>query len=436
VLFPFPVLGAGDAAAVAPFLSTDHGALIYQSTSTVATPSAVSVRSLPGTAYDPLGMKSGNDTLILPSNPNLTLGRLQGGIATSGGASFWPSHRGRKYDGVSAYAALAEGSSWAQANRNTTGGENFDTFASAIIPLAAADRFQMWVETSASSYSFIQNGSRNWFALEVIKPGTRYCLAHRTSTQTVTAGVTTALSFTSADVADTLGCHDHVGNPSQFVVPADTTGKIRVTAFARSAAANPGTFSLVIELNGVRVAYDSQNLGSSQFGKAEVDSSILSVDPGDVIQVLVNSQTGTGIAAGSWACVEELPANHRYCLLKKSAAQALASPENVAWDVEAHDPEGCHSGSGTTITHPAGVSEYRVTFGITASTAGLFYENTPSGSGIGWAAQANGRPVFNSMSPWKEAVPGWTTALQNFGSGTVQHNTAAGGDAFLQVEWR
>lgn len=430
------ICGVMPGAEARPWLATDYGALIAMAdnnTSSQAQAAAVLAVSNPFTAYDPRAFKLSNTTFQVP--PGVDLLRLQGDAYLSSGAG-GAAYRMRKWDGA-AYVDI-DGSGQSRGHRTGATNENAHC---AILAVSAGDLFQ-FQKVSGPANTADNGGTRNWFSAEVIPPNTRYTFAVNTIGQTFPAATFTDVVFNS-NVADTLGTR--TGTTSQFIVGAGTSGKLRVNAWACAGAAGGGSLSLRIRLNGVDVAGSAANSGGGTSATG-VAGPILTVVPGDIITIAVHNASGTTIASGlgarAWCCIEELPANHRYCQLQKSANQGVGAGTVITWDTEIHDPENAHSLVTNThrITIPADAREWRTTWGGAATTTNLGYESSnKAGAGYAWAGYAgcaNGRTIFNAMGPWHPKTYGEAgayTAVEMFGSGSF---VAGVPTSFFQVEWR
>jgi len=427
-MMPFrtPMLAGASAAA---FLATNYGALmsIANDSSTVRSQTGGAATTYPFLCYDKQGWKVDTATLQVPNNSEIQLLRLLGSQHTSSVAQTYDF---RKWNGA-AYAQITDGRGQMRPNRS---GSNTETSFSAILPAVAGDKYQLWNESS--TLNAVNGGSRNWYGIEVIPKDTKYTFAIRDGTnQTFSANVKTNIQFTGADIVDLLNCHSPTVNADQFVIQAGTTGVVRVTAFATAGAANTGTLNLKVALNGVDVAYAASNEGSGT-PAVTVASRILRVVAGDIITVSVQLSAGTSIGGNAWCCVEELSATHRYCIASLGSNQSIGSGTDIPWDgVDIWDPENLHDPvtNNTKIFFPSDAREFRCTYGVTASTAGLTYNNSAQAYFGGYAAAANGRTVFNSMGAWNTIVSQTFEVVQGFGLVTANGGV---GTTFYQIEFR
>jgi hypothetical protein len=388
------------------------------------------------TAYDPLAVgwrdhAHGNHVLQVPNDSRINLIRLIGAVYTSLNLRM-VQHR--KWNGVSTAAFVGAGT--ARTNRSAVGGVNNGNLHSAILAVSPGDLFDQAVTTGAGG-NMINGGTRNFFSAEVIPPGTRYTFVARTAAQVFAANTETAIIFDDAsDIVDTLGTHDPTTNPQNFVIQAGTTGKIRVSAWAQAGSSGAGLMELRVKKNGVTQAYANHNQGAAT-SSGNVVSQIIDVVATDIITFTVKHPGATGISAsGAWICIEEIPADHRYCLVAKSSNEAMGSPANIAWNgVDIHDPEGAHNPAVNNhlITIPADAEEYRLSYGFIATTAGLAYTAQPPNYWPGYAGDANGTLVFNALGPWNTTSGSNQERIEVFGVGTVNFT---GAYTFFQAEWR
>lgn len=418
------------------WLGTSYGVLMgtaNDNSTTTAEPSAVAALSIYSyTAYDPLSWKQDNATIEVPSNSNVQLGRIitatyvdQAGI----------SHQQRKWDG-SAYNTFV-GYGFARPNKGASQSNN-EGAVSAILALSAGDLFQHWKGVTNTS-NCTNGGTRNYIGVEVIPPGTRYTFATRGATAQTIGTTRASILWNGSDVVDTLNSHDPTTNSQNFVVPSDTTGRIRVSAQVISSAANVGTLSVWITQNGSDVTRKSVNMGTGTPAN-NISSRILIVSPGDIIAIDAQlGVAGAGIGAtndGMWACVEELPAGHRFCTAAKATNQSIGSPTDITWDgTDIYDPEALHDPvtNNKLITFPGDAQEYRVTYGLTATAVGLSYTNASPAYRPGYAGHANGQLWHNDMGPWNQISGGLADMyLQGFGLSSI----TAGATDFFQVEFR
>jgi hypothetical protein len=102
---------------------------------------------------------------------------------------------------------------------DSTGIENLNG-VSGVIELTAGDYIEATAfHTSATS---VTAGTHTWFSMEQIPSSYKCCLATKSATQSISAGVSTNITF-NTEVYDDATIHDNVTNNTRFVVPAGCT---------------------------------------------------------------------------------------------------------------------------------------------------------------------------------------------------------------------
>lgn len=311
--------------------------------------------------YDVQGWRTSATTLTTPSLPAGSLMRLFSAFrATTNTLAFE-----RHLKGGVAFAGCGDGSVSPLA---VTG-----AIWSAIIPAVATEAFTTNWRTGNDT---TRDDGRNWMGVEIIAPTTRYTFAQLPSTQTVvTADGAKAMLWNHS--IDTMVAHNNSSNTGRFTVPADTTGKVRITANMVSSAPGSAAESyLAVYKNGsLYDCRDQLNLTTNNNHQHHVVSEIADVVSGDYFEIRAATSAGTlsfaSSAVNCWACFEELPANVRYALLNLASDLALTNGDNaVAFDSEIHDPEGVHSTASNQadVVVPSGATKARCSFAYDISS--------------------------------------------------------------------
>lgn len=420
------------------FFDTSLGALLY-STSTASITGPVAVATFSTTSYDPLTweLSGDNTTLQVPVHSGITLIRLTGSykFTSTSGQIPWCTHR--KWDGAAYSSFPGNGSGRVFTD---VGDDPGRSIVSAILAISGGELYRFYYETATAED---RANVHFYHGAEVLPSSTRYTFATKSANQT---GITTRAAITwGSEVADTLGSHDTGSDTENFVIPADTTGKARAVVNFRSTGATTASIHLYLVHQGTDVGHRDADTNSftTAFGCC---SPILSVVNGDVIKADISSSASLGVAAhdDTWMTVEELPADHRYCLAIKTASQTSSAgvATKVQWDgVDTHDPEGLHdpASNNTRIAVAAGATEARLTMQIVTSSsanAKMMWASADAGINNGVmpidVQAGSNEENLNCMGAWVPVAGVSYFEVTVFSVGSF--NVVAG--SFFQVEFR
>lgn len=389
------MLMASSSGGAAPF--ANKGALVHiTDNSSTALTSSTDI-SYGNIDYDVQGWRTSSTTFTTPTLPAGTLMRLFSSFYSSLATNPFERH----LKGGAGFAGMGNGSCPPRAGSGAVWG--------AIIPAVAGEAFTTnWMGTNDTT----QQDGRNWMGVEIIAPGTRYTFAQLASAQSVTSASGNKIMPWTHSI-DTMGAHSNSVNTSRFTVPADTTGKVRITSNLVSNNA-PGTAAesnLIIWKNGALFdCRDQVNSLDNVSHFHRVVSEIVDVVAGDYFEMTIGVNAGTlNYSAGAvngWACFEELPASARYVLVNRATDLALSNGDNaIAWDGEIHDSDNCHD----TSTNPADVV---VPAGVTSARCSFAFDVTSGPTTLSWITRTRSG----------------TTIKINGGGGSTANNSAVQND--------
>jgi hypothetical protein len=230
--------------------------------------------------------------------------------------------------------------------------------------------------------------NRTWFAAEAIDAGIKYALVGKTGNQSISAGVTTTLTF-DAETADTDAWHDNVTNNSRLTVPSGVT-LVRVSANVKNNALTGGQNVVSMIKNGASArGLPERDLEGNVRKYLNVVSAPLEVTAGDYFEVQYFGTNAETVPTSDdvWFCIEEVPSTYKRALVYKSAGQALSAATwtPLAFGAEVYDTDSIHDNAtnNTRLTVPSGVTKARLSFNVkNPSTAGqLIAQVTKNGLG-------------------------------------------------------
>lgn len=356
-----------------PFLNVNYGALIGVNGTVSMGNGTQTADGFSTTVYDSLTWESlaDNTTLVVPSAVNGELIRIFSGCLWDWGSSY-PQMLQTKYDGVSAYTNFNGAGLQRLVNDNGVDTDPFlfGTIASAILPAVTGDRYRYNQQNPSTNSVQQEQSGANWHGVEVLPTGTRYAFFSKSASQTLTANVGTLVVWQTENV-NTLGVTRASGD-TQIVIPAGTTGKIRVQTNIQTSVSAAGRLIAIVQKNGTTVcAFGHGTTADGAISKQHNQTSrIIEVTTGDIITITVtHSNNNSGIASGSntWLIIEEVPTAVRYCLLAKANNQDITdgTSANINWDgADVVDPEGWHDPSSNShlVNLPSDCNEYRLSY--------------------------------------------------------------------------
>jgi hypothetical protein len=288
--------------------------------------------------------------------------------------------------------------------------------ASAIIPVAAGDYFTLHNEgTTASTV----RANLSWMAFEPVDEALRGALAYKSTTQSITGGNITALSFDSEDY-DTGGFHDNVTSNSRLTVGSGITLVRLSGAFKTVTGAASDQSVLSMLKNGASFAGAGQKdveplISTTQYVSAV--SAVLAVSASDYFELRAFTSSNSTIQASdeTWFQIEEIPSTRKYAVVQKSANQSVTNGAwtTLTWNTELADTNGMHDNvtNNARLTVPAGCTRARLSFNVSNVTV---------------AGQHNVRVIKNGVSD----IPG--LPVNDTASAGVDSNNGLG--AWIDVE--
>jgi hypothetical protein len=334
------------------------------------------------------------------------------------------------------FAHRINGASFAgrgRAGSITTGNETFN-FASAIVAVSATQYGETYKESSTSVTVIGDN--RTWFAAEAIDAGIKYALVGKTGNQSISAGVTTTLTF-DTETADTDAWHDNVMNNSRLTVPSGVT-LVRVSANVKNNALTGGQNVVSMIKNGASArGLPERDLEGNIRKYLNVVSAPLEVSAGDYFEVQYFGTNAETVPASDevWFAIEEVPSTYKRALVYKSAGQALSAATWTALEfgAEVYDTDSIHDNStnNSRMTVPSGVTKARLSFNVkNPSTAGqLIAQVTKNGLGNtapGLPAdetETAGTDSINGFGAWVDVTAGDYFELEVWSTNAVTLGT-------------
>ena len=120
--------------------------------------------------------------------------------------------------------------------------------------------------------------------------------AYRTTSQTVTAGVETAMTF-DAEEFDTDTFHDNSTNPSRMTIPAGLGGKYLVQSHLGFPGASHGVIFGRIKKNGTTFITGSEDDLSTGSDSSLHPGVVIDLAAGDYVEIFASRASGTAIGA-------------------------------------------------------------------------------------------------------------------------------------------
>jgi hypothetical protein len=256
-------------------------------------------------------------------------------------------------------------------------GSNLLNIASAPIAVSAGDYFQTQIGKETSGTITPSNDPETWFAIEALPASLKYALVAKSSSQSVAANTTTAITF-DTEIADTDGFHDNVTNPSRLTIPAALNGKaVRVCANICGGSV-AGQLDAFLLKGGVAVpGLPARDAETANEENISLMSAPLEVVTGDYFEIGVFFATATTVPSADnvWFSIEEVPSTIQRALVTKSAGQSLSAGVStvLTWNQETYDTASIHDNAtnNSRLTVPAGCTKARPTAKVTnTSTAG------------------------------------------------------------------
>jgi len=227
--------------------------------------------------------------------------------------------------------------------------------------------------------------------------------AYRTTSQTVTAGVETAMTF-DAEEFDTDTFHDNSTNPSRMTIPAGLGGKYLVQSHLGFPGASHGVIFGRIKKNGTTFITGSEDDLSTGSDSSLHPGVVIDLAAGDYVEIFASRASGTAIGAttNSFSNTFEIVKLDSGKIGQgigarayKAAVQAIATGDayvEATFDTEEFDTDGFHDNSTnpSRFTIPAGLG------GKYLLTAGGAWDTNSSGTQRVDVFQKNGSTVVGT----------------------------------------
>jgi hypothetical protein len=174
---------------------------------------------------------------------------------------------------------------------------------SAPIAVTPGDYFE---QTAYSGTSQTLPSSNNmWFAIEELPSDLKYSLLARSVDQSISAGVTTNISW-DTETVDTSGWHDGT-NPTRVTVPSGVS-YVRLACNLQTSSNSSQVVLSLIKNGSVfvgSVSYDNDTTGQDFLN---VCTGIIPVSPGDYFEATIFSTNARSITSGTstWLSIEEV----------------------------------------------------------------------------------------------------------------------------------
>jgi hypothetical protein len=232
-----------------------------------------------------------NSRLTVPVG--VTLVRVSGSVQLSSGAEFL-SLRLRK-NGLGFNGSP-------QKDNASTANNAVQQIMSGPLEVVGGDYFELWGQTSGATNA--ASSLHTWFQIEeVAQPaGYQRCLAYRTASQALSAGVWTAVQLNN-ELYDTASMHDNASNNTRIVVPSGVTqARVSFNAWGDN---QTSSFYARVTKNGSPadgLPFDGGNNGGEELLHAT--GAWISVTPGEYFELECNSVSARNISTNCWLCVE------------------------------------------------------------------------------------------------------------------------------------
>lgn len=385
------IVGFGGSAAGGGGGGAASGALVHKSTGDQTVGTTFVTMNWNTENYDVGGWHdtvSNTSRMTVPSGVSLV--RATGGLYASGPMLFQQRKNGAAFRGM--------GKSFSYVGFSAAVGTNA---ASAPIAVSASDYLEMQIKKRDTGSITPGDDSRFFFAIEALDPATKYALVYNSTSQALSAGVDTTLSWDS-EVADTDAFHS-AGTPTKLVVPSALNGKaVRLCANVTDAAVDTdivGEFLAKILKNG---SYTPGLPVCDSTGRFEENLNLFSaplvVATGDEFTLMVNAASATSVPALEqvWFSIESVPDTMKRALVYMSSAQSISASTTTTlnYNTEVYDTDSIHDTSSNTsrMTVPAGCTKARACF---------FAEKSNTTGKIDAYVQKNGSDFYGM--PFKSA---------------------------------
>lgn len=276
---------------------------------------------------------------------------------------------------------------------------------SALIEVSAG----VWFNLDSLFNDDVDASENTWFAVERVPVATKRALVRKSSSQALSAGTTTPLTF-DTEVYDIGGWFDSGVDNTIFTVPSGTSGYIRVCGHF-----DPGSFvgQRVISIRKAGdaatigcLARDSEVVSTDTIGGA---TAVLAVSPGDTFDITAFTTLASTIAANekTWFSIEEVLDFHG-CLVYKDATQNISGGVEavITFAAESYDTDGAHDNSTnpSRITVPvgSGFTRARPSFCINGPSAAGYFQGRVLKNGAAY----HGSPKYNCDTAGGDFVSG------------------------------
>lgn len=344
-----------------------------------------------------------NSRFTIPSEWNGRYVRLHGNnVADADGGVIAMWKNGADFAGMGRYDYV-----------NTTGNDAANVMSAPVLA-ATSDYFEFQGTVNVGTL-FANDGT--WGQIELMPSDFEGALVMKTTSQSISAGVETALTWDS-EVYDLNGYHDNVTNNSRLTVPSGVS-LVRVSTGFRGGSVT-GQLVLRIQKGGAGAyGLPMNDADSSGFDVQCGMSAPMAVSSGNYFEATAQHTTATDIAADNmcWLAIQKLPAALKYALVNRSSNQAISAGTNtiVNWNAEVADTDSWHDNSSNTsrLTVPSGVSKVRVGFNLgteatlTGQLIGEIFKNGASFLGKARAeTDTNGSDFVGGWSAILDVTPG------------------------------
>lgn len=379
-------------------LPANAGVLAYRGTTTSSGLGAVA-ESFPSEAYDRTGYHdtaSLTERVVIPSGVSLV--RVVGSLAVTVGPVETSIRKG---------GAAFPGAPYRSVASPALGG----SAATGPIAVSSSEYFEIYKENSANQ-TF--DSSFNFLSVEVLSPSLSYAFVNKTGTQSISAGVATAITWDN-EVADVGGWHSTSSNTSRLSVPVGVT-RVRVTGASRWNSSGAGNMYLSLYNNGVQtlVGMPLKSTSASTQKGLNIVSAIMAVTGGTTyFEVVQNSAAAVVGNDYTWATIEDASSTVA-CLVTRSSSQAIAATTYTAvqWNSQTYrDVTAMHdtSTNPSRLIVPSGYSQARISFNLGAASTEIGGRVIMNGSTtIGMPADWNTNMAsgfVNGISAWIDINP-------------------------------
>jgi hypothetical protein len=184
---------------------------------------------------------------------------------------------------------------------DSTGIENLNA-ASAVIELNAGDYID--VRAFHTSATTVTAGTHTWFSMERVPSTYKCCLATKSATQSISAGVSTNITF-NTEAYDDATIHDNTTNTTRFVVPAGCT-RAR-PSFRMRTPSGTGQLAGRVTRNGANyIGAPRCDTGTAGADNVGAIGAWVPVVPGDYFELVGFSTDTQSVSASpfTWFCLE------------------------------------------------------------------------------------------------------------------------------------